>query len=136
MIAALADPAVRAELQQQDEETAAEADRVRSVAGIARRFERVPALRDAIGAEGMTPKEYVVVQVTLFQSTVAATYLEAEGASGLTELPKGTSQENIDFVRAHRDRISQLTAELRRLTAAPGASSSQPDAARGASGGD
>lgn len=134
MIAALADPPVHAELQRQDEDTAGEADRVRSVAGIASRFERVPALHDAIGAEGMTPKEYVVVQVTLFQSTVAATYLEAEGSGGLTELPKGTSQENVDFVRAHRDRISQLTAELRRLTAAPSGASPQPDASRGVTG--
>lgn len=110
MIAAAQDPAVRRQVAAMSDDDD-EGDP--SIAEIAARIDRVPAMRRAITGAGMTSRGYVTFQLSLFQAAMAVALLEMQGASG--ELPEGTPPQNVAFARKHKQRIEAMGRELRQL---------------------
>lgn len=60
----------------------------------------------AVKAAGMTPREYVVFSMAVFQSGLASWALSQPGG----KLPAGVSKDNVDFYRRHEAELAKLGA--------------------------
>ena len=109
MIAAVQDPAVRRQVEAIGDEDHDDP----TIADIAARIDRVPAMKRAITGAGMTTRDYVTFQLSLFQASMAVALLDTPGAG--SQLPEGTPPQNVAFARTHRQRIEAMTRELRQL---------------------
>jgi hypothetical protein len=110
VVEAVRDPAVQAEakaLGEQDDDDA------ESIADVAAKLERMPAFKRAVASSGMTMRDYVTFQFALFQAAFAQAMLDQYPDKA--KLPAGVSQANVDFVRAHKAQLEQITAELKKL---------------------
>jgi hypothetical protein len=94
----------------------AEDANAKTIADIARQFDGVPPLKRAINSAGLTSKEYALFTMSLFQASMAAAMMDADGPYKLKELPKGTPKENVDFVRTHKAEIEKWSAEMKALS--------------------
>jgi hypothetical protein len=75
------------------------------------RLDGEPAVREAIESAGLTTREYALITVTLSEAILVQQAL-AQGS--IDRPPPGVSEENLEFVRTHRDEISRLLAEVGR----------------------
>jgi len=75
-----------------------------SIDQVAAKLAAAPGAKAAVQSAGMTPREYVVFSLSLFQNGLAAWALDQPGG----KLPPGVSKANVDFVKRHG-------AELKRL---------------------
>jgi hypothetical protein len=75
-----------------------------SLNGMAARMDRVPAVKSALKATGMTSREYMVFSLSLFQNGLAAWALEQPGGT----LPPGVKMANVNFLRAHEAELKKL----------------------------
>jgi hypothetical protein len=73
------------------------------------RLDAEPAVREAIESAGLTTREYALITVTLSEAILVQ---QALAHGSIDRPPPGVSQENLDFVRTHRDEISRLLAEV------------------------
>lgn len=85
------------------------------IAAMAARYDRVPALKRAVAAAGLTSTEMVTFTLSFMQASLANSLLQGPEGHRLQQLPKGTPKENVDFVHAHQDEIKRLDAELKTL---------------------
>lgn len=60
----------------------------------------------AVKAAGMTPRDYVVFSMAVFQSGMASWALSQPGG----KLPAGVSMDNVNFYRRHEAELAQLGA--------------------------
>jgi hypothetical protein len=88
-----------------------EADRSASLEETAARLDGEPAVRGAIESAGLTTREYALITVTLSEAILVQ---QALAHGSIDRPPPGVSEENLEFVRAHRDEISRLLAEVAR----------------------
>jgi hypothetical protein len=111
MATSLQNPAVREQAKQFSASTAAEED-PRTIADMAARLDRFAPARQAIASAGLPTTEYVTFQLSLFQAGMAMMVMDRmQGAT----VPEGTPKENVDFVRANKERLEKLTAELKAM---------------------
>lgn len=113
--AAMRDPAVRAQLAawEAEEEADERDDDGASIAELVARLDRLPTVKKAIASAGLAPRDYVVLQLSLLQASIALAVLEMPGSDG--KLPEGTPRANVDFARKHRATLERIGAELRAL---------------------
>jgi hypothetical protein len=86
------------------------------IAAMAANYDRVPALKSALAAVGLTGTDFATFSLSYMQAVM--TYgLMTQGPEKLRikEVPKGTPKENVDFVRTHQALIQQLDAEIKSL---------------------
>lgn len=110
VFAAAADPAVRAQMKQLEDD----GDDEPSIGDLAARLDRVTPVRAAIAKSGMSTRDYVTFQFSLLQASVAVAVMDMQPG---TKLPEGTPQANVDFVRQHKARLDALTAEVKKMEA-------------------
>jgi hypothetical protein len=111
MIEVAKDPAVRRQAEAlKDDDYEEEA---KTIAEIAARMDRIPAVKKAIESSGMSSREYATFQLSLFQAFMAVAMQEMQGGKG--QLPEGTPAENVAFVRKHKARLDAMTRELEAL---------------------
>lgn len=93
----------------------AEAGEAQSLDGIARFFDRVPEMKQAIVKAGLTPRQYLVASMALFQAAMADAVMQMPGAdrSQLT----ATVQSNAAFLKAHKSDFDRLQARSREIEA-------------------
>lgn len=111
MATSLQSPAVREQAKQFSAATANE-ENPKTIAEMAARLDRFVPARQAISSAGLSTREYVTFQLSLFQAGMAMMVMDQmQGAT----LPEGTPKENVDFVRANKGRLEKLTAELKAM---------------------
>lgn len=81
-----------------------------SLDGITRRVDRDPRLAAAIRNAGLTPREYAIVTLTLYQATVLHNWKKA---GKLKDVPPEVSAENIAFVEANETELTRLMEQLK-----------------------
>ena len=102
-------PEEAAELERQEQEEAEDG----SLAGMERKIEREPKLAAMIKSAGMTPREFVLTEMALFQAMFAHT-MKKQGY--LKELPKEVPAEHVAFVAAHEKEIEALTKKWQAIS--------------------
>jgi hypothetical protein len=86
------------------------------IAAIAAKYDRVPALKSALAAAGLTSLDFATFTLSYMQAAMAYGFM-SQGPENMRikEVPKGTPKENVDFVRTHQALIQQLDKELKAL---------------------
>jgi hypothetical protein len=72
-------------------------------------LERHPKLRQAIGAAGLAPREFLLTIAVLTRSMMLA---QAQEAGQVQEIPAGPIAENVRFVRDNQAELQRLAAVL------------------------
>jgi soluble lytic murein transglycosylase-like protein len=86
------------------------------LAGMAAKYDRIPVLKSALTAAGLTSTEFATFTMSYMQATMANSLMtQGPEAMRIKELPKGTPKENVDFVRTHQELIQKLDKELKAL---------------------
>jgi hypothetical protein len=80
---------------------------VRSLTEAAAKIDAVPGAKAAVGAAGLTSRQYVVFAFALIENAFAAYELEQPGG----KLPAGISMSNIEFLREHSAVLERLANE-------------------------
>lgn len=75
-----------------------------SLNAAAARMDRVPEVKSALKAAGMTSREYLVFSWSVFQNGMAAWALDQPGG----KLPAGVKMANVKFYRAHEAELNKL----------------------------
>jgi hypothetical protein len=78
------------------------------IAAMAARYDRVPALKRAVTTAGLTTTEFATFSLSYMQASMANSLLHAPAGTRITEVPKGTPKENVDFVQTHAALIESL----------------------------
>ena len=76
----------------------------KSLKDMAARMDKVPAVKAALKAAGMTSREYLVFSLSVFQNGMATWALDQPGGT----LPPGTKPANVKFYRAHKAELEKL----------------------------
>lgn len=66
-----------------------------------------PTILGALRKEGLTPRESMLISMSLMQSVIAAFPEEAQGVT----LTARVKPENVEFVRAHKAELDRMRAE-------------------------
>lgn len=81
----------------------------RTLADMARRIEKAPALASAIKNAGLTSREYSLIALSFFQAMFM--HMMQKGGT-LKELPKEVSPENVQFVQQNEAELMRIFEEL------------------------
>lgn len=93
-------------------------DGPRTIDDMAKSFDRLPEMRRAIVAAGLTPRDYSLAMLTMFQAVMTVALMEMDGPMRLKALPAGVQPENVAFVKAHKtelDRMMRKSQDMERL---------------------
>jgi hypothetical protein len=97
-------------------------DNARTLQEAADRIAGVPRLRSAIERAGLSPREYILVSLTIARAAIASAYAVAGAAqSGAPEL----ASANVDFVGAHQKDIQRYMEAVDAMTPSGGAGASE-----------
>lgn len=95
-----------------------------SLDDMAASIDRVPPMKRAIEKAGLTPREYMLAQLALFQAGMIASVMEQQKTK---EIPAGFSKANVEFVLANKKEIDQLGARMQQLSKEHSDDESQPE---------
>lgn len=79
-----------------------------SLSAMTAQLDAIPGASAAIGAAGMSSREYIVFMLAAFQAGMGA-WAVTEGGG---ELPSGVSPENVAFFQAHEAELQELSGVL------------------------
>jgi hypothetical protein len=82
-------------------------DNAKSIDQMVAKLNSVPAVKAALQGAGMTPREYIVFSMSIFQTGMATWALGQSGG----KLPPGVSMANVNFYRKNEAAMSRLAAD-------------------------
>lgn len=97
-----------------------------SIDDMAKRFDRLPEMKQAIVNAGLSPREYSVAMLSMFQAAMTMSFMEMDGPMRVKEVPPGVLADNVAFLKANRvelDRMTQRSRELEKLARVSGGES-------------
>jgi hypothetical protein len=87
-----------------DDEDEGDSDNGKSIDQMVAKLNATAGVRAAIQAAGMTPREFVVFSMSVFQAGMADWALSQPGG----KLPPGVAMENVTFYRKHQADMKKL----------------------------
>lgn len=91
-----------------------------SLDGLAKRIESEPVMAGAIRSAGMTPREYSLVNLALFQAMMAHEVQKSLGGKELPqEVTEGAVRENVKFIAENEAEITKVMERLKALEKKP-----------------
>ena len=87
-----------------DSEASEDSEGVNTIDQVVARLNATAGAPAAVKAAGITPREYVVFGMALFQAGMATWALAQPGA----KLPTGVSMDNVNFYRRHQAELQKL----------------------------
>lgn len=93
----------------------------KSLDQMAKDFDRMPEVKQAIVKGGLTPREYLVISLATMQAAMAEMMSQTPGVPTDAGSMPAAMKANVAFLRAHKaqmDRMQTRTREIERLTRA------------------
>lgn len=83
-------------------------DEPKTLDDMAKRFDRIPEMKQAIVKSGLTPRQYALATMAMMQAGMSAAVMEMPGADKSKIAP--AVQANIAFMKAHKTEIDRMQA--------------------------
>lgn len=80
---------------------------------MAKRFDRIPEMKQAIVKSGLTPRQYMLATMALFQAGMSAALMDAPGADQSKIAP--VVRANIAFLKAHKAEMDRMEARAKEI---------------------
>jgi hypothetical protein len=80
---------------------------------MAKRFDRIPEMKQAIVKSGLTPRQYMLATMAMLQAGMSAAALEIPGADK-SKIAPGV-QANIAFMKAHKTEMDRMQARAKEI---------------------
>lgn len=95
-----------------------------SLDGMAKKFDSVPEMRDAIRAAGLSTREFALLTMSMMQTAMASSVLQQRPKDNQDSLVREmkANPDNIKFYREHEAEITRKTNELKAQMKASGES--------------
>lgn len=101
------------QLEAMDKSSDSESDDGLTLAQMAAQFAKFKPMADALRRAGMTPREYAVFSLAMFQ---AHGFAQLKKSGMVKEIPKGVNVENIKFVETHFTELNALMEEMQKIS--------------------
>ena len=87
-------------------------DEPKTLDDMAKRFDRIPEVKQAIAKSGFTPRQYMLATMAMLQAAMGAA-MEIPGADK-SKIPPA-AQANIAFMKAHKTEIDRMQARAKEI---------------------
>jgi hypothetical protein len=86
-------------------------DEPKTLDDMAKRFDRIPEMKQAIVKSGLTPRQYMLATMAMLQAGMSGAAMEMPGADKSKIAPE--VQANIAFMKAHKTEMDRMQARAK-----------------------
>jgi hypothetical protein len=88
-------------------------DEPKTLDDMAKRFDRIPEMKQAVVKSGLTPRQYMLATMAMVQAAMGAAAMEIPGADK-SKIAPGV-QANIAFMKAHKTEMDRMQARAKEI---------------------
>ena|GEM_PF-6676883 len=88
-------------------------DEPKTLDDMAKRFDRIPEMKQAIVKSGFTPRQYMLATMAMVQAAMGGAAMEMPGADKSKIAP--AVQANIAFMKAHKTEMDRMQARAKEI---------------------